>query len=216
MGLFALALIVALMAARMGLAVPGLPRFAGPLMTPEQYERWAREQFTARHPDEKPLNWTIAQTAEQFRQSRSMGRFVLNENDCSDFIGCVVDHALGAGARFERGSAEHALCGPGGSVPGSLFATRWLAEVDAVQPGDIIGVYHSPWYPPKEDTIGHVGVVGPDGRVIDFVKLKSWAEARYGRSEFEWFIHNCGPDEVAVSRLRAEYRYRMLDVRGTE
>jgi len=214
LGVLLLALGAMLLAARLGVAVPGMPRFAGPLMTARQYEAYAREQFLKRHPGEKPLNWAIAETAEQFRQSQPMGRFVLNENDCSDFVGCVVDHALGAGTRFERDSTDHALCGEGGSLPGSLFLTKRLEDARPVQPGDIIGVYHSPWYPPHEDTIGHVGVVGPDGRVIDFVKLKSWSEARYGQSEFDWFIHNCRPDEVVVSRLRPEYRYRMLDVPG--
>lgn len=189
-----------------------VPRLSVPRMSADEYERWAREQFLKHYPDEKPLNWAIARTAVAFHNREPMGKFVLHENDCSDFTGCIVDHALGAGARFERKSEDHALCGPGGSVRRRLFGTRRLPDVDGVQPGDVIGVRHSPWYPPKEESIGHVGVIGADGYVYDFVKLKSWSEARYGRTSFEWFIHNCAPEEVRISRLRPEYRYRLRDV----
>ncbi len=213
-GLCLLAAMLLVAGARFGLPVPGLAQLRLPRMSEAEREQWAREQFLANHPDEKPLNWDIARTAEEFRQSKPMGRFVLHENDCSDFVGCVVDHALGAGARFERDSEEHELCGPGGAAPRELFVTRRLSDVDAVQPGDIIGVRHSPWYPPKEDSIGHVGVVGPDGKVLDFVKLKSWSAARYGRTDVTWFVSNCGPDQVRVIRLRPDYRYRILDVPG--
>ncbi len=192
------------------------PRVSMSPMSPEEYERWAREHFLKHHPDEKPLNWAIARTAVAFHKSKPMGKFVLHENDCSDFVGCIVDHALGAGARFERNSEHHALCGAGGSVPRRLFRTRWLSDIDAVQPGDVIGVRHSPWYPPREESIGHVGVIGADGYVYDFVKLKSWRQARYGRTEFAWFIHNCAPQEVSISRLRAEYRYKVRRVRASE
>ena len=209
--LTALGLVVA---GRLGLPVPGLARMSVPAMSEAEYERWAREQFLAGHPGEEPLNWAIARAAMEFHDSRPMGRFVLHENDCSDFVGCVVDHALGAAARFERESEEHALCGKGGAVRRTLFVTRHLQNMDAVQPGDIVGVRHSPWYPPKEDSIGHVGMVGPDGKVLDFVKLISWSQARYGCTEFEWFIHNCAPEQVYISRLCPEYRYLIADVPG--
>ncbi len=189
-----------------------VPRAVVPRMTEHQYERWARAVFLEEHPGEKPLNWAIARTVAEFHETHPMGKFIRHENDCSDFVGCVVDHALGAGARFERGSEDHALCGPGGAVRRRLFRTRRLPDVDAVQPGDVVGVRHSPWYPPKEETIGHVGIIGPDGFVYDFVKLRSWRTARYGRVKFEWFTRHSEPEQVYVSRLRPEYRYRLREV----
>ncbi len=213
-GLLLLGAVGLVVADRIGLPVPTTVNITVPYMNEAEHERWAREQFFANHPDEKPLNWAIARAAEEFRLSKPMGDFVLQENDCSDFVGCVVDRALGAGARFERESDEHILCGPGGTVRRELFVTRLLPDVNVVQPGDIIGVRHSHWYPPKHDSTGHVGVVGPDGKVLDFVKLKVWSDARYGRSDLEWFIRNCTPDEVRVIRLRADYRYLIVDVPG--
>ncbi len=196
-----------------GLCVLGLiGLIVGARMSDADYERWAREQFLTRHPEGKPLNWAIAEAAEKYRCDKPMGRFVLHENDCSDFVGCAVDHGLGAGARFERDSDAHMLCGEGGSLRRSLFVTRMLPDAGPIQPGDIIGVRHSPWYAPTEDSIGHVGVVGPEGTVLDFVKLKSWDGPRYGSSDLDWFIHNSAPAEVRVSRLRPEYRYGILDV----
>ncbi len=180
---------------------------------PGAFEQQSRALFEQRYPDEKPLNWAIADTAERFYHEQPMGRFVLHENDCSDFVGCIIDEALGADARFNRDSDEHALCGEGGSTPRALFDIRRLPERGAVQPGDIVHVRHSPWYAPHEDSIGHVGVVGPDGRVIDFTKLKSWSSARYNQVEFDFFIQNNAPDEVRIGRLRPEFRYRVLDIR---
>lgn len=180
----------------------------------EQYEAWARERFAARFPGERPLNWRIAEAADRLYADRPMGRFILHENDCSDFVGCVIDEALGPGARFTRDSDHHALCGEGGSLMGWLFEVRTLRVVGAAQPGDVVSVRHSPHYPPHEDSIGHVGVVGADGRVVDFSKLKSWPEARYGRHEFAWFIRHCAPDEVWIGRLRPEFRYRVIEICG--
>ena len=88
---------------------------------PEAFEREARALFEQRYPGEKPLNWRIAETATRLYHEQPMGRFVLHENDCSDFVGCVIDEALGPGARFNRGSDEHALCGEGGRAPLSLI-----------------------------------------------------------------------------------------------
>lgn len=176
------------------------------------FEREARRLFEERYPGEKPLNWRIAETADRLYRERPMGRFVLHENDCSDFVGCVIDEALGPGARFNRGSDDHALAGKGGAPPSALFEHRRLPQVGAVQPGDIVHVAHSPWYPPHDDSIGHVGVVGADGRVVDFSKLKSWPTARYHQVEFEVFTRHCSPDEVVISRLRPEFRYRVLEI----
>ncbi|MGI5820343.1 MAG: hypothetical protein ACOX9R_19825 [Armatimonadota bacterium] len=178
----------------------------------EAFERHARTVFEQRHPGEKPLNWRIAETAERFYRERPMGRFVLHENDCSDFVGCVIDEALGPGARFNRGSGEHALCGEGGREPRALFELRRLPQMGAVQPGDIVHVRHSPWYPPHDDSIGHVGVVGPDGRVIDFSKLKSWPTARYHQVDFAVFIQHNTPEQVVIGRLRPEFRYRLMEI----
>ncbi len=181
-------------------------------LSPEEYERWARQRFHELHPDEEPLNWRIARTALRLHEARPMGRFVLHENDCSDFVGCVIDEALGAGARFNRDSDEHLLCGSGGSLRRELFVRRRLPDMGPVQPGDIVSVRHSPHYPPHDDSIGHVGVIGPDGRVLDFTKLKSWPSARYTRTDFEWFIRHCAPEEVIIGRLRPEFRYRVLEI----
>ncbi|GEM_PF-5909498 len=180
---------------------------------PAAFERQAQALFEQRHPGEKPLNWAIAETAERLYRERPMGRFVLHENDCSDFVGCVVDEALGPGARFKRGSSDHALCGEGGSTPDALFEHQLLPDAGPVQPGDIVYVRHSPWYAPHDGSIGHVGVVGPNGRVLDFTKLKSWPTARYNEVEFEFFIQHNEPDEVAIGRLRPEFRYRLLEIR---
>jgi hypothetical protein len=177
------------------------------------FERQARMLFEERYPGEKPLNWQIARTARRLYEEQPMGRFVLHENDCSDFVGCIIDEALGAGARFNRGSEEHALCGEGGRAPRSLFEYQRLPDVGAVQPGDVVHVRHSPWYPPHDDSIGHVGVVGPDGDVIDFSKLKSWPSARYHEVHFDFFIQHNDPEEVVISRLRPEFRYRVLEIR---
>jgi len=181
-------------------------------LSPEQYEQWARARFEQRYPGERPLNWRIADTAEQLYRAEPMGGFVLHENDCSDFVGCIIDEALGPGARFTRNSDEHVLCGRGGALRGWLFDTMTLADRPRVQPGDVIGVRHSPHYAPHEDSISHVGVIGPDGRVIDFSKLRSWPAARYGRHDFAWFIRHNRPEQVRVGRLRPEYRYRVVEI----
>ncbi|MEA3402273.1 MAG: hypothetical protein U9R79_13640 [Armatimonadota bacterium] len=181
-------------------------------LSAEEYERWARQRFERRYPGEKPLNWRIAEVALEMYESEPMGRFVLQENDCSDFVGCVIDEALGAGARFRREGDEHLLCGEGGALRRWLFEVRRLPDVGPVQPGDVVSVRHSPHYPPHDESIGHVGVVGPEGSVMDFCKLKSWSAARYGRHDFEWFIRNCKADEVRIGRLRPQYRYRVLEI----
>ncbi|NLO05251.1 MAG: CHAP domain-containing protein [candidate division WS1 bacterium] len=181
-------------------------------ITPEAYEREARQLFERRYPGEKPLNWRIAETAERFFHEQPMGRFVLHENDCSDFVGCVIDEALGTGARFNRAGSDHLLCGEGGSLDRTLFVSWRLPDAGPVQAGDVIGVRHSPWYPPQEESIGHVGVVGPDGRVLDFTKLRSWSVARYNQVEFDFFIRHNQPNQVIVSRLRPQFRYRVLEI----
>ncbi len=178
--------------------------FAPRVMTEAQYERWAREQFYKKFPDKKPLNWHVANRARRYYETKSMGKFVLHHNDCSDFVNCIVDDALGPGARFRRNSDQHiVIC-----TPGVMKVFYWESGI-TVLPGDIVTVEHSPWYPPKEPSaIRHIGVVGPDGYVYDFVKLRSWSRARYGRHRFEWFIrHSPDPGEVIISRLRPEYRF---------
>ncbi|MCS6861302.1 MAG: hypothetical protein NZT92_13380, partial [Abditibacteriales bacterium] len=67
-------------------------------------ESGAREKFLREHPNEKPLNWAIGKVAMEFYKSRPMGKFVLHQNDCSDFVECIIDEALGVQARFKRGS----------------------------------------------------------------------------------------------------------------
>lgn len=168
-------------------------------------EAWARRKFQAEHPNEKPLNWAIGQVAVRFYRTRPMGRFILHENDCSDFVECVIDEALGVQARFKRGSTEHRI----GERAGVFDYWDWEPG-QAIQPGDVVHVAHSPWYAPQPDSIGHVGVVGADGQVYDFVKLRRWRQARYGRHSFEWFVrHSRGPHQILIGRLKREYRYRV-------
>lgn len=174
------------------------------------YEAWARAEFMRKHPGEKPLNWAIAEAGVRFYERKPMGRFVLGlggewGNDCSDFVECAVDEGLGVGARFDRDSEDH-LLGPDRRLWDVFY---WRGGV-AVQPGDVISIRHSPWYDPYEGACWHVGVVGSDGMVYDFVKLKRWRRARYGRKEFDWFVQHCpGEKDVIIRRLAPEYRYRI-------
>jgi len=139
----------------------------------------------------------------RFYQTRPMGRFQLNVNDCSDFVECIIDEALGAGARFERGSTDHLL----GERAGLFDYSYWQPGMD-VRPGDLVLIRHSPWYAPRQGSIGHEGVVGADGMVYDFVKLRRWRQARYGRHTFRWFVRNChDPGDAGIGRLKPQYRY---------
>lgn len=174
------------------------------------FETWARQQFLANHPGEKPLNWAIGRVAVEFHRSQPMGKFVLGltpgqwGNDCSDFVACIVDEGLGVGARFNRGSQEHVH-----ESSDIMQAVYWTPEM-VVQPGDIVSVRHSPWYEPQESSCWHVGILGTDGMVYDFTKLKRWKEARYGRNPFAWFVrHSRGPRQALIRRLRPQYRYRI-------
>lgn len=199
-------------------------RLAGPRQAPSpmavirpefaSYEQWAWAQFTRKHPGEKPLNWAIAEAAVQFHRAKPMGKFVLGlepgewGNDCSDFVDCAVDEGLGVKARFKRDSKRHLLA----NDPRLFDCFYWRHDRD-VQQGDIISVCHSPWYEPQDGSCWHVGIIGSDGMVYDFVKLKSWKKARYGRHEFEWFVrHSLGPRQVIVWRPAAKYRYKIAPV----
>lgn len=183
------------------------PRRASAPQPPDR-EAWARAEFLRRYPGEKPLNWRLAAVAEEFHERKPMGKFVLHENDCSDFVACIVDEALGAGARFDRDSEEHLL-----GEDRRLTDFWYWSKGEPVQPGDVVSVRHSPWYQPYPGAIWHVGVVGADGYVYDFVKLKSWSRPRYGRNTFDWFIrHSQGGGQVRIWRLKAKYRYRISPV----
>ncbi len=169
------------------------------------YEEWARKDFYRSHPGEKPLNWKIAAKAEEFYRTEPMGRFVLHENDCSDFVDSVIDDALGAKARFRRDSEDHLLAWR--RSPWDWF--YWDRE-HPLLPGDEISVEHSPHYAPHEGAIRHCGIVGTDGHVYDWTKLKSWGSDRYGRHSVEWFTrHSPNPKGVIVRRLKPQYRYRV-------
>lgn len=175
------------------------------------YEQWARLQFNANFPESKPLNWDIAVAAVKLYNEEPMGRFVLavepgkRGNDCSDFVACAVDEGLGAGARFRRAGSEHIY----GEDPRLFDAVIWMSGV-TVQPGDIVSVRHSPWYEPYEGACWHVGIIGSDGRVYDFTKLKRWPKARYGRTPFMEFVGNCHKrGDVVIRRLAPQYRYRI-------
>jgi len=178
------------------------------VMSETEYERWARTRFYERFPGEKPLNWRIARTAGQYYRERPMGKFVLGKNDCSDFVDCLVDDAVGPGARFRRDSQEHVVM-----RTGDVFKSFYWQRGVPVIPGDIVSVRHSPWYPPKESAVRHVGVVGADSEVYDFVKLKSWSAARYGRNSLSWFVrHSSDQYEVIIYRLHPRYRYRTVSL----
>lgn len=208
----ALALLAALAHLRPGLIARLQQQGSGPPpMTPAEYERWAQAEFARRHPGEKPVNWAIAEAARRFYQTKPMGKFVLSltslkyGNDCSDFTDCAVDEGLGVGARFKRKSPWHLLAGD----PRVLADFCWQPGM-VVQPGDVVCVDHSPWYEPYPGACRHVGVVGPEGMVYDFVKLRRWPEARYGCHSFEWFIQNShGARQVIISRVAAKYRYKI-------
>lgn len=195
-----------------------LPRLAGvpapvamplprPLRPPTEADLRAR--FMAEHPDEQPLNHAIAEAVVQLHRERPMGTFRLGVeagvagNDCSDFTAAAIDDGLGAQARFRRDSPEHLY-----GERWSLFERRVWSPGVVVLPGDELSVRHSPWYEPYPEACWHCGLVGSDGQVYDFTKLKRWSSPRYGRHSFEQFIrHSRRPGEVVISRLRPEYRY---------
>lgn len=187
-----------------------------PVLSPEQYEAWARTEFARRHPGEQPLNWRLAETAVTFHRLQPMGKFVLAVkpgvwgNDCSDFVDCIADEALGARARCFRGSRDHLL----GTSPRYFTYFLWDGR-SPLQPGDLLTVRHSPWYDPDPDAAWHIGMLGPDGMVYDFVKLRRWSAARYGRNPLAWFLrYSQGPREVLIGRLRPQYRYLIEAVPG--
>lgn len=172
-------------------------------------EQWARAQFMRRHPRERPLNWAIAEAAMRFHETKPMGRFVLGltpgewGNDCSDFVECAIDEGLGVGARFSRNSDDHIY----GRDPRLWDRFYWRPDI-TVQPGDLVSIRHSPWYAPHDDACWHVGIIGADGMVYDFTKLRSWKEPRYGRNDFDWFVrHSLSDQQVIIWRLAAKYRY---------
>jgi hypothetical protein len=173
-------------------------------------ETQMRERFLAEHPHEKPLNWAMGQVAVQFHKSQPMGRFVLHKNDCSDFVECVIDESLGVKARFKRGSDVHLI-----GLRSDVFDSWYWTPGEAVMPGDVLSVEHSPWYAPYEGAIWHVGIVGADGMVYDFTKLRRWREAKYGRHTFDWFVrHSNYEGGIIIGRLKAEYRYRVKGKEG--
>jgi len=193
-------------------------RVVVPALRISDYEQWARFQFSVNFPNSKPLNWDIAVAAVKLYNEKPMGPFVLavepgqRGNDCSDFVACAVDEGLGVGARFRRAGAEHVH----GENPRLFGAIVWVPGVP-VQPGDIISVRHSPWYKPYKGACWHVGIIGSDGRVYDYTKLKRWPEARYGRTPFREFVRNChSPGDVVVRRLAPQYRYRIRPLPQTE
>jgi hypothetical protein len=189
-------------------ALPWRPALATPSFMQDRrtaYERWARKRFYRQWPDQKPLNWRVAAKAEEFHQSQPMGRFVLHENDCSDFVDAVVDDALGAKARFRRGSERHMLM-----RRKHLWDVFYWSWARPLLPGDIVSVAHSPHYAPYSDAIHHVGVIGTDGKVYDWSRIRGWNSDRYGCHSVEWFTrYSHSRKGVTVWRLKAEYRYRV-------
>jgi len=185
---------------------PNLPR-PGATSVARSYrgrtEAELRQDFYRKHPGEKPLNWPIAEKADAMHEAEPMGKFVLHKNDCSDYMEAVVDDALGAQARFKRDSDTHIL-----TRTRKLWDVYYWDGKTPLLPGDQVSVAHSPHYPPKAGSIGHCGIIGTDGQVRDWSKLKSWSGSRYGRNSVEWFTRHAPPPRgVVISRLRAEYRY---------
>lgn len=181
----------------------------------EERERRARKHFLSEHPGQQPLNVAIGKAAIELYETQPMGKFVLGlgvrdeGNDCSDFVNCVIDEGLGAKARFRRASDRHLL----GSNP-EYFQNLVWDHKSPLLPGDAVSVAHSPWYAPYPGACWHVGIIGADGMVYDFVKLKRWKTARYGRNGVAWFVrHATKPNEVIVTRLRPEYRYKLQEIR---
>jgi hypothetical protein len=173
-------------------------------------EAQARAEFLRAHPGEKPLNWRIAEVAEEFHRTQPMGRFVLDKNDCSDFVDCIADEALGVGARFRRNSDQHLYAGRR-----DVWQWRYWDRRSPLLPGDIVSVRHSPWYAPHETLHSHVGVIGTSGQVCDFTKLISWRTARYGHNPVSWFVRNSpGATEIVIQRLAPEYRYMVRELPG--
>lgn len=191
------------------LLVAGSSRVLG--WRPASYEQWARAEFERRWPGERPVNWAIAEAAVDLSRRQAMGRFKLAleagewGNDCSDFVACAVDAGLGVRSRLELGTRHHAY----GEDPRLFSAHLWRPGM-TVQPGDLVSVRHSPWYTPSDSACWHIGVVGVDGRVYDFTKLRRWNRPRYGRHELAWFVrHSPTPGEVILGRLKPQYRFRV-------
>jgi hypothetical protein len=194
--------------------LPSLSQLIRPAPSIAVREERAKAHFLREHPGEQPLNVAIGEAAVRLYKAKPMGKFVLGlgaddkGNDCSDFVKCCVDEGLGLKARFKRGSPDHVI----GDSLRYQYDFTW-DHAQALLPGDIVAVKHSPWYEPYPGACWHVGIIGADGMVCDFVKLKSWGEPRYGRHKLEWFVqHAGGPDEVLVRRLLPEYRYRLREI----
>lgn len=179
-----------------------------PLRPPTEAELRAR--FMTEHPGELPLNHAIAKAVRELHNEEPMGKFVIGiergqkGNDCSDFTACAIDDGLGVQARFRRNSDEHLL-----GERYSLFERFVWTPGTPVLPGDEISVRHSPWYTPYPEACWHCGLMGDDGRVYDFTKLKRWSSPKYCRHTFEEFIrHSKGAGQVIITRLKPEFRYR--------
>lgn len=176
---------------------------------PRSLEQAAREHFRREHPGERPYNERIARAAAAFRDARPMGPFILGVNpsdegnDCSDFVNCAIDEGLGAKARFKRHSSRHLVA----RNPAYFDVFVWDRSAPLL-PGDSVAVEHSPWYAPYPGACWHVGVIGPDGMVCDFVKLRSWPNARYGHTTVAFFTRHAPADgQVVIGRLKPQYRW---------
>ena len=209
-----LGLAVLMVAAALGWMAWSRHRGRPPIISPAQFEVYARARFLREHPGEKPLSWAVGAAAARFYRTRPMGRFRLSltpgvwGNDCSDFVECAIDEGLGVKARFRRGSRLHLV-----GDDSRYFEHRWWDRTWPLRPGDVVSVAHSPWYEPYEGANWHVGVVGTDGLVYDFVKLRRWRDARYGRHTPEWFVqHSTARRSVLIGRLRPQYDYLLQPV----
>lgn len=196
--------------------VPTVSPIVHPPLSMAVREQRAKARFLREHPGQQPRNVAIGRAAMALHAARPMGKFVLGlgaddkGNDCSDFVNCAIDEGLGFKARFKRRSDRHVI----GNSLRVQYEFFWNHKTPLL-PGDGVTVRHSPWYDPYPGACWHMGIVGADGYVYDFVKLKIWNEPKYGRHELAWFVqHAPGPQDVLVRRLLPEYRYGFNNIEG--
>lgn len=133
----------------------------------------------------------VATVAMETTRKKALGKYALGRNDCTNFVARAVERGAGIALPnhdFDRlGNQE------------LQYFTYFLLPTDGngatVQPGDIV------WLIPRKG-ISHVGVVGTDGRVYHFTKLRRRPQ-RYAAEPLSVFLRHfaCGLQECVVFRL---------------